>query len=349
MESIELYSADVEHSFEDCKLVIDLQDKECSRRVEDVNGEIKRRLLAREVSNLIIPPVLQEQSECYPNLWNMVNEAGRNFMEYTQTIASNVTSGLSEFAGRKGFETSEALRLHMGIVGLRGISSALLVKDIAEQKASQLTYTISDIAGEVGRDSGIFIKDKLGDAARDLGITPNNQVGYRVSQNAKTFAKERLDNVEELAHESKLMLKLANTNPISQNATKITYHSKNAGLLFQEDTERTYRLSNEDEVYAILNGLALSSLIKDLGEAFYRPSYEPTRIYSTKLLEQYERSSRLSKDVGPIVNQAREVSKLVEDKFSNSTSVPSSSLVAAKAEYLDQIKHNVSVIGVSAM
>ena len=65
MESSELYSADVEHSFEDCKLVIDLQDKECSRRIEDVNGEIKRRLLAREVSNLIIPPVSYRYNSLY--------------------------------------------------------------------------------------------------------------------------------------------------------------------------------------------------------------------------------------------------------------------------------------------
>jgi len=71
------------------------------------------------------------------------------------------------------------------------------------------------------------------------------------------------------------------------------YKSNLVIAIHKEEDERKRRVSSDDEVYALLNAIAVSSLIKRLAPEFYRPDEEPNTRYLTKLLESMERNRRM--------------------------------------------------------
>jgi len=82
-----------------------------------------------------------------------------------------------------------------------------------------------------------------------------------------------------------------------------------------EEIERERRMQSSSEARAVLNAQKVSSLIKELGLPFYRPSSEPSSYYGTQLVEDMERTRRIWEDsTGKVaITNAQGVSEIVKD------------------------------------
>jgi len=194
------------------------------------------------------------------------------------------------------------------------------------------------VAGHKGIATAQDVKHKVEVASHKAQET-SHDVKVKLQEtleSAQGVAHQGVEKVEEVVHKLKdVSLKIyGKVNKVWSNL------SENAGLAFavlEEENERVYRMNSDNETYAVLNGLRVSNLIKELSPEFYKPSCEPTRNYTTKLLEEIERSRRVHEAFydHTAINNAMSVSLLIEQKFSVGIPLSTKGLVA-KEEISDQ-------------
>jgi len=95
------------------------------------------------------------------------------------------------------------------------------------------------------------------------------------------------------------------------------YNANLAYCVHLEEKERKRRMTSTEETFAIINGMKVASLIKDLAPEFYRPSNEPNPHYSFKLLESREQAARIkdAKLDATLRFKHRAVANLIADRF----------------------------------
>jgi len=311
----------------DYKMVRRMEAEERSRRIEDIYGESIRKANAQKVSKMFAFSSHPEASAYLSEILGLARQTGHNLLKYSQTKASQMTADFSEFTRKKGYKASESLQENFDIASQKGIQTVYALKDATTQKAFQMTSAVSDKTGEKTYGVSTSLRDKLDGALNSLGVTTNHRAqkasakASELSQTAMAAAKEQLDNASTVAHQASTKARSLSISLLEKVNQSLSHNTDMAYISLQENTERAYRLSSDNASYAILNGLMVSNLIKDLGCEYYRPASEPSRLYSTRLLEQYERSSRISRDItGIAANKSRMVSKLIKEKFSGSTS-----------------------------
>jgi len=94
------------------------------------------------------------------------------------------------------------------------------------------------------------------------------------------------------------------------------YKSNLVIVVHMEENERKRRVSSDDEVYALLNAIAVSSLIKRLAPELYRPDEEPNTRYLLHLLESMERNRRMlaHKDDKTLPGKSARIANLIKER-----------------------------------
>jgi hypothetical protein len=190
---------------------------------------------------------------------------------------------LARNAGNKALHSSQitALSAKLQVAGHKGFSKAQELKNSLELAGTKAQETTSDV---------------------------------------KHLIQEKFESVQEKVSEVTKKLKSVSLKFLGKVNQTFTHISENTNLAFavlEEEGERQRRLTSELEAYAILNALRVSSLLKELAPAFYRPAFEPTRKYSTRLLEENERARRQIVDLSDhiAINNAKNIAELITNKF----------------------------------
>lgn len=198
-------------------------------------------------------------------------------------------------AGNKLLRSSQVRQMSakIQVVGQRGIASA-------QAKAQDVKHK-AEIVGHRAQETSHDVKLKLQDTL----------------DSAETIAQQGIEKVQEVAKKIK-KVSLKFFGKVSQAVNNLSENTNLAFAVLEEENERQTRLNGELEVYAILNALRVSALLKDTAPALYRPAFEPTRKYSTRLIEEYERSRRSLADAADhtAINNAKAVAQLIQQKFS---------------------------------
>jgi len=311
--SSDFYNLWAEHSPEAIIRVKRWADEEQKRRIADKTGEQQRRYIANQVSEIITtnlrPSWFHKGSSYFFSLLKVARNAGTDLLRSSQVQAMNaktqITHGV-ETVGNKATETVQDVKLKVGAVGQRATETAQDVKHKVEAVGQRATETAQDVKHKVE-----FAGQKAQETSQDVKVRIQEKIGV-----AQGVAHQGFEKVQEVAHK----LKNASLNLFGKVNQVFSYFSENTNLAFavlEEENERAWRLNSEIEVFAILNALCISSLFKDMAPEFYRPAFEPTRKYSTKLIEEYERSRRVLAHLADrtALNNAKAVSLLIEAKF----------------------------------
>jgi len=311
----EFYDPLLEHPAEITLLVNKLEEEERIRRIFDKDGEALRRLLAHEVAELVgaalRPSWFQQGSSYVFRLLGVAREAGSNILRSSQV--ENISAKL-QIAGQKAYATSQGLAHKVEEVGHRAQEFPGEVKlkfqeklAAAQDVAHQKWEKVEDVAHQKW--------EKVGDAAHH-GIEKANSGLEEVTHTVGDVAQQGIEKTQDIIHKLK-HLSLNVIGKVNQVISSYTYNTNLAFAVLEEENERAYRLNSDDEVYAILNAMAVASLFKELAPEFYKPTFEPTRGYSTRLLEEIERKRRIREGVWDHtpIDHATAISHWIEQRF----------------------------------
>jgi len=186
-----------------------------------------------------------------------------------------------------------AMSAKIQVVGQRGIASAQATAQDVKHKA--------EVVGHRAQERSQEVKSKLHDTI----------------ESAENIAQQGIEKVQEITQKIK-NVSLKFFGKVSKAVNNLSENTNLAFAVLEEENERQTRLNGELEVYAILNALSVSCLLKETAPALYRPAFEPTRKYSTRLIEEYERQRRNLADAADhtAINNAKTVSQLIQQKFS---------------------------------
>jgi hypothetical protein len=195
------------------------------------------------------------------------------------------------------------------------------------QQGTTYAFNILQVARDAGnkalRSSQVRAVSARLQIAGQKGVATAQDVKHRV----EVVGSKAQEKAQETSQDVKLKLqevaqKLKNVSlkvfgKVSQAFTNLSENTNLAFAVLEEEGERTWRLNSETEAYAILNALRVSSLIKETAPALYRPAFEPTRKYSTRLLEENERARRSTQDLIDFtaLNNAKAISLLIANIF----------------------------------
>lgn len=311
----EVYNRDTMYSQEDIEKVIRWEEEEQQRRIADTEGEQQRRQLALQVSTEVVssslrPNWFRKGTSYVFNLLRLAREAGNNALRSSQI---------------------QQLSARLQVVGHKGIATA-----------QDLQATVSNKAQHTAQDAKLKIQDTTQDAKLKIQETTQDaklkiqETTQDVKNKLQEVANQGIEKVQEVAKK----LKNASLDVINRVGKAFHNLSENTNLAFavlEEESERAWRLNSDIEVYSILNALRVSSLLKETAPALYRPAFEPTRKYSTRLLEENERHRRAAEALGDrtAIDNAKAISRLMEDKF---RAAPIAPPLPAKAEHIEEIK-----------
>lgn len=333
----EKYDSFSEHSIEDIKEVKRLADEEQARRINDTNGEAQRKMVAHNVSDMFS---LNTRSNWF--------QQGSSFVFQLLNVAREKASNISAIAAQKGRETASDVKQKLDTVSYKGKVVAQDVKvkvTDAGKKGIQLSTEMTSMATQKSKDTANDIKSKVTTTTQDA-----QNKGAETLSGVQNLLKEKLGTAQATLQGAALKIKSSSLNLWEKVNTTLTKKTNLAFLLLEEETERAYRMNSETQVYAILNALSVSFLIKDIGYEFYRPASEPSHAYATKMLEQLEQSRRIVNDMSDqtAVKNAKAVSDLIVHKF-RAITPPPAALVAAKAEVIAEIDHQGVYVKNAAM
>jgi len=331
----EFYDPLLEHPVEDTLLVNQLEEEEKIRRIFDKDGEAIRRLLAHEIAEIITealrPGWFQQGTSYVFHLLDVAREAGSSILRTSQV---GVISSKLQVAGQKGYATAQDVAHKIEKVGHRAQEFPGEVKTkvqekiaVAQDVAQQKWEKVEDVAhhGIERANSGLGeVVHKVGDVAHQ-GIERANSGLGEVVHKVNDVAHQGI----EIAHQGiektqDIITKLKDVSfrvlgNVNHLWTSFTENTNLAFAVLEEENERAKRMTGVDESYAILNALCISNLIKDLSPEFYNPTFEPTRHWSTRALEEIERKRRISEGLydHSAIQHATALSALIESKFNH--------------------------------
>lgn len=316
--SSEYYNPWAEHSQEELVKVKRWEDEEQKRRMVDILGEQQRRYCANQVAEIVSttlrPSWFQKGTSYVFNILGMARKAGDSLLRSSQVQAMNARI---QIAGQKGIATAQNVAHSVEGSIHKAQETSQDVKLKLQEKIGAAQGVAHHGLGKV-QETALDVKHKVEvaghkaqETSQDVKVKLQEKIGV-----AQDVAHHGLEKVQEVALKLKsVSLKLfGKVNEVWSNL------SENTNLAFavlEEENERAWRLNGETEIFAIINGLTISSLFKEMAPEFYRPTFEPTRKYSTKLIEQYECTRRVTEDLSDrtAVNNAKAVSSLIEAKF----------------------------------
>lgn len=359
----------IEHSHSDVEYVIKLEEEEQARRLVDKDGEKQRQHTALRASEIItesVRPVWFGRGSTFViNLLKAMRKGGNDllrssqiravvdkFNEITQKTQASVDSynetihntlidtklkaqETSHNAKLKLRETSENAKLKFRESSQNAKLKLEETSQSAKHKLEETSHNAKLKFEESSREIRTKVEGKL-DATHEKVLTATDfanekilKIGGAVQGIVDTIASTGASFIE------KLREKWGN----------LTTNTNLAFALIEEENERAFRLSSDFETFAILNALLLSSLIKDLKPEFYRPDFEPTRKYSTHLLEEIERKRRMVEDLfdKKAIENAKTISFLINEKFcATAVEIPP---LPAKIEIIEPIHVTPSPMG----
>lgn len=317
----EVYNRETEYSQEDIAKIIRWEEEEQQRRLADTLGEQQRRQIANKVSSDIVSSSLR------PNWFRQ----GTSYVFNLLRVARE--------AGNKALRSSQIQQIsaRLQIAGQRGIASAQDLQATVSNKAQHTAQDAKLKFQETTQDAKLKLQETAQDAKLKFQETTQD-VKSKIQEkigSAQGVAQQGIEKVQEVAKKLK-SASLKVFNRVGQAFHNLSENTNLAFAVLEEESERAWRLNSDIEVFAITNALRVSSLLKDTAPALYRPAFEPTRKYSTRLLEENERHRRAAEALGDrtAIDNAKAISRLIEDKF---RAVPIAPL-PAKAEHVPEIK-----------
>jgi len=249
---------------------------EQSRRVADHEGESRRRITANKVSAMFRLEGKTNRSSI-PSFGIAVRDA---LKKAGTQISTNVVQAKSstESAGKKGWAL---LRSKLGEASKRSaadqLDHALIEARIAFANSTLQITKFADNIGEKGNKAAVNASHK-GAELVVKGRTGLDLVLYHARILVRDIAVRFSGWVQRTWSHAVLKAHL------------------NYSTHLEEREKKRRTLSDADETFAILNAMRVSSLIKDLAPALYRPTEEPSGLYSVELLEMKERNRRINED-----------------------------------------------------
>jgi len=315
------YDKWIEHSHADVEYVIQLEEEEKARRLEDKDGEKQRQHAAQLASEIVtesVRPVWFGRGSLFVlKLLTAMRKGGNNLLRSSQIRTMEIVDKLNEIT-QKG-KTSLDEVTQKSKASFNEITQKTQAKvDIANQKIHDSLVGNKQKIQERSRSA----KLKLEESSHDLKLKVDDTLGaaHEKIQNATEFANEKIEKIGGAVSGVVGIITSAGANLIEKLKEKWANLTTNTNLAFaviEEENERAYRLNSDIETFAIFNALLLSSLIKELKPEFYRPDFEPTRKYSTRLLEDIERRRRMIEDLFDKkgIENAKTISFLIDEKF----------------------------------
>jgi len=368
----------IEHSHTDVEYVIKLEEDEQERRIKDKDGEHARRNAALKASEIIhenLRPVWFGRGSLFVlNLLKAMRKSGNNLLRTSQILSISFIEKLGEIT-HKGKETVETTNEKI-------VETTHEAKEKIEESSRSLKGKFqesSDNLKEKFLESSNNLKGKLQESSHDLKVKVDGTIdaAHHKIHSATEFANQKIEKIGDAVSGAVGMVASDVSGVVGIIASSaanllgkikekwsnlVSFHKKTtireteilATLIKrsrrpEEENERAYRLSSEIETFAIFNALLLSSLIKELAPEFYRPDFEPTRKYSTRLLEEIERRRRMVEDLfdRKASENAKTLSAFITEKFSTVTPTPATIEVIplAKKEEIEPIKVSPAPMG----
>jgi len=307
------------------------EDIEQRRRQLDSQGEARKIILAKEVSNMIDETDIHLRTTPFPEAQESLTvklsgaiEASKNILisaaSATQHAADAAVQASSNAANAAVQASSNVANAAIGAatsVGANALSAAEGVAQTTATKAVQAEHAAANAftraaayISHMGHDAASAISSATKTAAGVITNTASN-----AAHKAADLTEKAVDTTADLASAvGQKTRELAENaaNKAHEVADNISHFTALVTLLAAEEKERARRLV-EDETFAIINAMKLSEQIRALGPAFYRQE-TPNLLYGTKLLEEAERRWRLSSPYTALAaNNAHTVGKLVAD------------------------------------
>jgi len=324
------------HSLADIESVKQQADGEQQRRLSDTYGEQQRRTTAYLVSAMVEaslrPNWFQQGSSVVLQLLKIARQSGNNVL----LTASQARTHLNSLK-IKGREAALDVKQKFEFAGNKTLESAQDAKLKSLETAQDLKHKL-EMAGE-------NLSKKSQETAQDMkaklqgGLESAQGAALEAKQNLQSTAQLSLSKVQEVAGRLKgVSLGLVDTaiDRVNSAWDNLTHNSNLAFVILEEETERQYRLTSENQVFAITNAFRVASLFKALAPEFYRPSSEPSGAYYCKLVEEVERARRTKQDATDKTARvnAWATSRLITQKFA----APVIPLAPAKAVFVEEIK-----------
>lgn len=336
----------IEHSHADVEYVIQLEQEEQARRLVDKEGEKQRRGVALQVSEIITesirPAWFGRGSLFVVNLLKAMRKGGNDILRTSQIRAMAVVDKFSEITKKtQASIDSTNEKIHESLIETK------LKSEETSRNVQQKFRENSQNAKLKLQESSQNAKLKLQESSRDLRTKVEGALDAtdKKVQSASEFADRKTKKIGEAVQGVVGMIRSASLNLIEKLKEKWIHLTSNTNLAFaliEEENERAFRLSSDIETFAIFNALLLSSLIKELKPEFYCPDFEPTRKYSTRLLEEIERRRRMIEDLfdRKAIENAKTAAFLINEKFCATAAVEEIPPLPAKKEIIETI--NVS-------
>jgi len=242
--------------------VIAWEEEERERRIQDVIGaEEYRRLLANKVSASISSDILKPSLRIY--------KAAGDLLATAKQAGQDLISGAGGFASR-------AVHFFGGKASEQAHVLSEKVQDLSNKAYEQAQVLTAQVADKTSEQAHI-----LTEKAQTLGTKTADQAHAVYAQTV-----EMAQNLGE---------KVVNFG--SQTIDDAVYIMTISKLNYLEETERLYRTTTGLTAERFLLALRASSLVKDFIIEFdtrYRLESEPNRWYATSVLEEFERTRRMS-------------------------------------------------------
>jgi len=187
--------------------------------------------------------------------------------------------------------------------------------DLLRSSQVRAMSTKLQVVGHKGLETAAEVKHKV----EEVGLRAQETSKLKLQDtldSAGGIAHQGLEKVQEVAQKIKDM-SLSFFGKFNQAWSNLSENTNLAFAVLEEENERQWRLNSELEAYAILNALCISNLLKETAPALYRPAIEPSRKYSTRLIEEYERNRRCLQDAADhtSLQNASAISRLILQKF----------------------------------
>jgi len=318
-----------------------MEDAEQSRRLSDEAGEQQKRTTAYLVSAMVEaslrPNWFQQGTSYVLDLLRVAKHTGNDIL-LTASQAREKVEGL----GQRGIETARDLKLKLERTSSEGLASAQEAARDARQKLEQAGETISKKSKETAQG----VTSKVQGTAEDLKakvqekahvaseVAQETALGWK--QNLQSTASKGLEKVQEVTQRLK-NLSFSLADRVAEKWESMSHNSLMAFVVLEEEKERIYRMNLENQFWAVKNAFAVSALIKQLAPEFYRPDFEPSSNYYTKMMEESERARRIKFDQfnNTASTNAGAVSRLIANKFASATVTPLPAM--AKPQFVDAI------------
>lgn len=288
------------------------EDQEQRRRQLDGTGEQRKKLIAKEVSNLVDQfagrvqlkstpytepkqPILQQAQESATSLFSSALEAGKSLLNTATATAGAVAGAVAGGVQSVANTTLDTASSALGTASAVSHDAAVKANEVAHLAANQAS-SLANTAATQASSLANTAANQASTIAHKVVDTTSSAAGA-VTQKAKELTNAASDKAYELAD-------------------NISHFTTLVGVLAEEENERARRLVSGDEALAAANAFKVSELIRGLGDSFYKQ--QPNLLYTTKVLEEAERRWRLNSAGSELAERnAHKEGKLVKKNLQN--------------------------------